>query len=137
MLLNRCNISIIYDLNARGNVTNSAYALHTPRRFSSRETKKNTPSGVTRGKFRLWRIFLLVATLSELRSALLAKCELPQKRLTAFASSILATGYKKGTHSVVCSFFGDPWENRTPVTAVKGRCLSRLTNGPDGSGNWT
>ena len=27
-------------------------------------------------------------------------------------------------------FFGDPWENRTPVTAVKGRCLSRLTNGP-------
>ena len=25
---------------------------------------------------------------------------------------------------------GDPWENRTPVTAVKGRCLSRLTNGP-------
>ena len=33
-------------------------------------------------------------------------------------------------------FFGDPWENRTPVTAVKGRCLSRLTNGP-GSGDWT
>ena len=28
---------------------------------------------------------------------------------------------------------GDPWENRTPVTAVKGRCLSRLTNGPDDS----
>ncbi len=24
----------------------------------------------------------------------------------------------------------DPWENRTPVTAVKGRCLDRLTNGP-------
>ena len=24
----------------------------------------------------------------------------------------------------------DPWENRTPVTAVKGRCLSLLTNGP-------
>ena len=26
--------------------------------------------------------------------------------------------------------FGDPWENRTPVFAVRGRCLSRLTNGP-------
>ncbi len=24
----------------------------------------------------------------------------------------------------------DPWENRTPVFAVRGRCLSRLTNGP-------
>ena len=26
---------------------------------------------------------------------------------------------------------GDPDENRTRVTAVKGRCLSRLTTGPD------
>ena len=25
---------------------------------------------------------------------------------------------------------GDPWENRTPVTGVRGRCLNRLTNGP-------
>ena len=24
----------------------------------------------------------------------------------------------------------DPYENRTRVTAVKGRCLDRLTNGP-------
>ena len=41
-------------------------------------------------------------------------------------------GSKKRTHAPkgACSFFGDPWENRTPVTAVKGRCLSRLTNGP-------
>ena len=51
---------------------------------------------------------------------------------------------------------GDPYGNRTHVTAVKGRCLNRLTNGPhiyinpckgnlsilftrsynDGSGNW-
>ena len=28
------------------------------------------------------------------------------------------------------SRFGDPYENRTRVTAVKGRCLNRLTNGP-------
>ncbi len=27
-------------------------------------------------------------------------------------------------------FCGDPWENRTPVFAVRGRCLSRLTKGP-------
>ena len=26
--------------------------------------------------------------------------------------------------------FGDPWENRTPVIGVRGRCLNRLTNGP-------
>ena len=26
---------------------------------------------------------------------------------------------------------GDPDENRTRVTAVKGRCLNRLTTGPD------
>jgi hypothetical protein len=25
---------------------------------------------------------------------------------------------------------GDPWGTRTPVTAVKGRCLNRLTKGP-------
>ena len=31
---------------------------------------------------------------------------------------------------IAVHFLGDPWENRTPVTAVKGRCLSRLTNGP-------
>ncbi len=28
------------------------------------------------------------------------------------------------------SFFGDPYGIRTRVTAVKGRCLNRLTNGP-------
>ena len=29
-----------------------------------------------------------------------------------------------------CFFHGDPDENRTRVTAVKGRCLNRLTTGP-------
>ena len=33
-------------------------------------------------------------------------------------------------------FRGDPYGNRTHVTAVKGRCLNRLTNGP-GSGDLT
>ena len=32
--------------------------------------------------------------------------------------------------------FGDPYGNRTHITAVKGRCLNLLTNGP-GSGNLT
>ena len=33
--------------------------------------------------------------------------------------------------------FGDPWGNRTPDTAVKGRCLNRLTNGPEiGGPTW-
>ena len=39
---------------------------------------------------------------------------------------------------------GDPYGNRTHVTAVKGPCLNRLTNGPHpnrlaeiGSGDWT
>ena len=27
-------------------------------------------------------------------------------------------------------FFGDPYGTRTHVTAVKGRCLNHLTNGP-------
>ena len=43
---------------------------------------------------------------------------------------------KKDTHRMVCVFFGDPYGNRTHVTAVKGRCLNRLTNGP-GSGDLT
>ncbi len=30
---------------------------------------------------------------------------------------------------------GDPWGNRTPVIAVKGRCLDRLTNGPENGGS--
>ena len=42
-------------------------------------------------------------------------------------------------------FFGDPYGTRTHVTAVKGRCLNHLTNGPDlarpcgranGGGTW-
>ena len=43
-----------------------------------------------------------------------------KKRADAFASALCG--------------FGDPYGNRTHVTAVKGRCLNRLTNGP-GSGN--
>ena len=41
---------------------------------------------------------------------------------------------KKRGLQTQAAFFGDPYGNRTHVTAVKGRCLNRLTNGP-GSGN--
>ena len=38
----------------------------------------------------------------------------------------------KKEHPYGYSFsFGDPDENRTRVTAVKGRCLNRLTTGPN------
>ena len=43
----------------------------------------------------------------------------------------------KSTTRVVLFHFGDPYGNRTHVTAVKGPCLNRLTNGPNGSGSWT
>ena len=58
---------------------------------------------------------------------------LPSRRQQA---TVFAWGIKKDTHRKVCVFFGDPYGNRTHVTAVKGRCLNRLTNGP-GSGNLT
>ena len=37
---------------------------------------------------------------------------------------------KKALADCKCFFSGDPYGNRTHVTAVKGPCLSRLTNGP-------
>ena len=37
---------------------------------------------------------------------------------------------QKTPPSLVVFFVGDPWENRTPVSALRGPCLSRLTNGP-------
>ena len=43
---------------------------------------------------------------------------------------------QKRSHPNGWLLFGDPYGNRTHVTAVKGRCLNRLTNGP-GSGNLT
>ena len=43
---------------------------------------------------------------------------------------------KKKPSEWMTSIFGDPYGNRTHITAVKGRCLNLLTNGP-GSGNLT
>ena len=55
-------------------------------------------------------------------------------RIVVFDSSIPVRAKRKTTPFGVVSLFGDPYGNRTHVTAVKGRCLNRLTNGP-GSGN--
>ena len=103
--------------------------------------RKITPLGVTHRRILLVRIFLLAALVSKLPFALLAKCKLRAYSLLCFilfrsrfarTSSIQTNRLpkKKTTPIGVVFFFGDPWENRTPVTAVKGRCLSRLTNGP-------
>ena len=46
------------------------------------------------------------------------------------------TNGKKRNHPKGWFLFGDPYGNRTQITAVKGRCLNLLTNGP-GSGNLT
>ena len=45
-------------------------------------------------------------------------------------SSRVAKKEKQHDPSSDCAVFGDPWENRTPVSALRGPCLSRLTNGP-------
>ena len=37
---------------------------------------------------------------------------------------------QKAADKIVNSFLYDPYGIRTRVTAVKGRCLNRLTNGP-------
>ena len=50
--------------------------------------------------------------------------------LVEFDSPLFAPKQKKSAKSVDLTVFGDPYENRTRVTAVKGRCLNRLTNGP-------
>ena len=41
-------------------------------------------------------------------------------------------GHEKKDTNLVSFFHGDPYGNRTHVTAVKGPCLNRLTNGPGG-----
>ena len=57
-------------------------------------------------------------------------CE-PNPARSAVMNEILRTGNKKERVALLLSLFvGDPYGNRTHVTAVKGPCLNRLTNGP-------
>ena len=65
------------------------------------------------------------------KAVILLRKNAKRLRTRAFGAFDSLRGAKKEhLHDVQVFFFGDPWENRTPVTAVKGRCLSRLTNGP-------
>ena len=52
------------------------------------------------------------------------------KRWTAEFDSLVAESKKIRSTQKSTSYSGDPDENRTRVTAVKGRCLDRLTTGP-------
>ena len=61
------------------------------------------------------------------------------QRLAAFDDmpnlALFRFGYKKNVGIIRHFCVGDPYGIRTHVTAVKGRCLNRLTKGPyDGSG---
>ena len=59
-----------------------------------------------------------------------AGCSIPVW-VTIYARHLLKSKYKeKSTTSNEVVLFGDPYGNRTHVTAVKGPCLNRLTNGP-------
>ena len=52
-------------------------------------------------------------------------------RVTFYARHLLKSAYKeKSTTSNEVVLFGDPCGNRTHVNGVRGRCLNRLTNGP-------
>ena len=46
--------------------------------------------------------------------------------------AVLLTGHQNEKNTTLNGWCrsGDPWENRTPVSALRGPCLSRLTNGP-------
>ena len=59
---------------------------------------------------------------------------MPTGHLHLMGSIPFASGTKKPSPNGEGFLHGDPYGNRTHVTAVKGRCLNRLTNGP-GSGN--
>ena len=49
----------------------------------------------------------------------------------ALGARAIPTGKQKEHHPNLDGvLFGDPYGNRTHVTAVKGPCLNRLTNGP-------
>ena len=54
---------------------------------------------------------------------------LTQKALTGSIPAFMLTK-TKSRYYAPAFVFGDPYGNRTHVFAVRGRCLSRLTNGP-------
>ena len=61
---------------------------------------------------------------------LLIKCYHICPYLSRNTAILFLGNSQKKLPNLAAFFFGDPWGNRTPVSAVRGRCLSRLTNGP-------
>ena len=53
-----------------------------------------------------------------------------RKRALRYAPGEIPHTRRKKHHPIWVVFFGDPSGNRTHVTAGKGPCLNRLTNGP-------
>ena len=117
----------------------SADLLYRRSPFGSPQNEKSTPFGVLRSVVRenllrggyLFQITCLYySQLPAPRYAIyrFAVCEL-RNSVAVFVQPRVTTERKK--HSIrSASFCGDPWENRTPVSALRGPCLSRLTNGP-------
>ena len=60
----------------------------------------------------------------------------PARRNCLYPQSLANTGNPRISCEMRGFCAGDPYGTRTHVTAVKGRCLNHLTNGP-GSGNLT
>ena len=82
-------------------------------KYAMKKVRKNRLSGATAIVTPL--IFLL---------------SLATRRFWMMAFYYLFRTDKKEAHKCVLRFSGDPYGNRTHVTAVKGPCLNRLTNGP-------
>ena len=54
-----------------------------------------------------------------------------RRRRVFFIALSLPSGHRQKNNTPFrCVVFGDPYGTRTHVTAVKGRCLNHLTNGP-------
>ena len=115
-------------------------------------SKKDTAAGVLwvkSGEFRLQRIFCATPQVNKLPCGLrLNANSIRANRVSAvaklwdtkcvFDTNFYARGefvrprvtkHKKDT-PLECLVLGDSWENRTPVSALRGPCLSRLTTEP-------
>ena len=132
-----------------------------PRRNEIRPEAAGEPGLSHRGKTRRWRVFFIVLSLpsghrqktthpkacGDLAGQAERKreCRMPERGIVGkgavrvfFIVLSLPSGHRQKNNTPFrCVVFGDPYGTRTHVTAVKGRCLNHLTNGPDGSGNLT
>ena len=86
-------------------------------------------------EFRLWRIYPRLTLVSELPDAFAGYANPSTVALCArcwvrFLVRVPNTGKRKSRTAVLLFCVGDPYGNRTHVSALRGPCLSLLTNGP-------